>query len=854
MSRGNFYRSSLNRPRGRRRTERFGPNVRAPRPHRLPPSLLKGQRRRRKFRSISLVAQVFVALLLGFFVLTIIAGGGVIAGGFMGWSYLSSDLPTGEEVEALQFETTKIYDRHWRLLAEVSDPKTGWRTAVGYGEILGHIEEQQGDPNKPQRAWIFDATVAAEDATFWTNPGVDPMAILRGVVINFSGEGSSGASTITQQLVRALYPESIGFERSYTRKVREAITAFHFSREYSKEEILEMYLNHVYYGNRSYGIDAASQSYFNKHPWDLTLGEASLLAGLPQAPSLYDPTQNFELARARQRYVLDQMVDQGMITQVEAGAAYAEPLTPQSRENRVDLAPHFVNYVKYYVEQKYGADVLYRGGLMIRTTLDFDMQEEAQRIVADRVETLEPWDNNNAALVAMLPWSGEVIAMVGSADYYNDAIDGQVNVAVRERQPGSSIKPITYLAAFERGWYPGTMIMDYAKRWPTPGAPTPYYEPKNGSRNNYGAIPVREALGMSLNIPAVQALEYVGVPNMIDLAHKMGIRTGLWRGESFYGLAVTLGGGEVTLLEHTNAFATLANNGRYVPYSPLLEVIDNNGEKIFELDRANALANGEQVAQAEHAYQITHILSDDNARASVFGRGSVLTLPELNNRPVAAKTGTTEDARDGWTMGYTTDLVVGVWAGNTDNRPTRSLDGIAGAGPIWHDFMVAAHQNPEFAKTLLGPDGQAIPKEFPRPPKIKEIQVCAATGKLPISGARTVTEVVVDGESPKQRCNELDERERKELAAALEDASRNSRMLPAGRDRLYTYAEMAGLRARPQPTPSPGATDVDEDEEETAPTPTPAGETQPPATLPTPAGGTGGSDETEGSPAESDST
>ncbi|MDI3339378.1 MAG: transglycosylase domain-containing protein, partial [Sphaerobacter sp.] len=544
MSSGRSYSARKDPARGRR-----------PRGHRLPPALLPTRRRRTRLEWTW--ARGLAAIALGVVVLCLGTAGAAAAGGLAFWSYLTGSLPSPQEVEARQFATTKIYDRNWRLLHEVSDPQTGWRTPVSYQEILDHIAQQQSDPNAPHRAWIFDATVAAEDATFWVNQGVDPVAIARGFVINLTGAGSSGGSTITQQLVRTLYPETIGTERSYMRKLREAIMAYQFTRHYSKEQILEMYFNNVYYGNRSYGIDAAAQSYFNKHPWDLTLAEAAMLAGLPQAPSLYDPTQNYELAKARQRYVLEQMVEQGMITPQEAEAAYAEPLNPQVREGRYNLAPHFVNFVKYYLEQKFGAAALYQGGLVVRTTLDYELQETAQQIVAAHIERLRPWDANNGALVAMLPWSGEIVAMVGSADYYNESIDGQVNVAVRERQPGSSIKPVAYLAAFEKGWHPGTIIFDYDTRWPTPGAPEPYYRPQNYTGQYYGAVSVREALGNSLNIPAVKAIDFAGVDSMIDLAHRMGIRTGLWRGTSHYGLSIALGGGEVTLLEHTNVFATL---------------------------------------------------------------------------------------------------------------------------------------------------------------------------------------------------------------------------------------------------------------------------------------------------------
>jgi membrane peptidoglycan carboxypeptidase len=772
---------------------------------------------------------------VGFFgtlILMIVGVGVAVAAGISGWSYITNDLPdVSQPATGAQFETTKIYDRNWKLLTEVSDPDTGYRTDVSYQEILDHITQQQSDPNQPHQAWIFDATVAAEDSSFWTNRGFDPTAIVRGVLINFSGSGSSGASTITQQLVRALYPDQIGTEHSYVRKLREVITAYRFTQHYSKQQILEMYLNHVYYGDLSYGIDAASQAYFNKHPWNLTLGEASMLAGLPQAPSLYDPTQDYELARARQQYVLDQMLKQGMITRQQADDAYAEPLNPQTRTSNPNVAPHFVNYVEYYLEQKYGADALYRGGLVVQTTLDLTMQNTAQQIVTNQVKNLAPYDADNGALVAILPSTGEIVAMVGSADYNNDAIDGQVNVAVRERQPGSSIKPITYLAAFEKGWNPGTVVFDYAKQWPTPGAPDPYYAPHNDTLQNFGAVTVRTALANSLNIPAVQALDYVGVTNMIDLAHKMGIQTGLWQGPSYYGLAITLGGGEVTPLEHTNVFATLANNGRFVPYTPILKVTDGTGKVLYDLDRDNALKNGSQTVEAAHAYQITSILTDNQARSMIFGTHTPLTLPELDDRPVAAKTGTTDDNRDTWTMGYTTDLAVGVWVGNTDNSPTRNLDGVQSAAPIWHDFMVKVHEDPEMEKTLLGPDGKTIPADFVVPPNIINAPVCTATGGLPISDASTKTEVLVKGEGPTLKCNQATDDQRKDLQAALADAAKNPRFTHSGIESLEAYAAMVGVYnsnfERSITTPPP----IPFEEPTVAPTETPSVS---PATTPTP--------------------
>jgi penicillin-binding protein 1C len=807
--------------------------------------------------------RAIAAFSLALVMLATVVAGGAAASAVYSWMQVTDDLPDYRDVEALQFETTQIYDRNGRLLHEVSDPLTGWRTAISYEEVIEKVEANKDRDGAPQEAYIFDAMVAAEDSTFWTNPGVDPVAISRSFVTNLTGGATSGASTITQQLVRALFPEEIGFEHSYTRKMREAVVAWQLNREHEKEDILEMYLNNVYFGNRAYGIDAAAQSYFNKYAWNLSLAEASILAGLPQAPSLYDPTHNFEIAKIRQRYVLDRMVQLDMITQQEADAAYEEPLNPQRREGRHDLAPHFVNYVRYVLEQEYGAEALFRGGLEVRTTLDYELQLEAEEIVREGVAELEPWDVNNGALLAMLPWSGEILTMVGSADYYSEAIDGMVNVTTRERQPGSSIKPFTYLAALEQGWHPGTMIFDYGKEWDTPDADEEVYAPRNATRQFYGAISMREALGNSLNVPAVQALDHVGVEDMISLAHDLGIRSGLWRGLSHYGLAITLGGGEVSLLEHTNAFGTIANNGAYVPHTPFLEITDAEGNVLFDLDRDTVLERGRQAVEPEHAYQMTDIMADNDARSMIFGSDSPLVIPELGDRPIAAKTGTTDDSRDGWTMGYSTEVVTGVWVGNTDNRPTQNLDGVAGAAPIWHDFMRLIHTSEEYEELLLGPDGERLDQEFPRPDGIVVDDICAVTGKEATGGFPTIEEILVEDGPPDLACDELDDYEEEELIAALEDAIENPAFNERGILSLHEYAEAVGV-------PSPFFQEEEEEEEEDdaevdapaeapaepadeappAPSPDNDGEPDPPAEGDGGEGGTGGEDGGEPPPEE----
>lgn len=725
----------------------------------------------------------------------------------------SRDLPDVHEFESKPFGTTRIFDRNSRLLQEISDPDLGWRTNVRIDQVADVA---------------IAATLSAEDPTFYTNPGVDPVALVRAAVINYNGEGSSGGSTITQQLVRALYPESIGTKVTLERKAREALMALRFAKAYEKDDVLSMYLNEIYYGNRSYGIEAASDSYFGKHASELSLAEASMLAGLPQLPSYYDPRYNFEAAKVRQRYVLEQMIKNGYIDRDQAEAAFATPLLPLTREGRYNDAPHFVNYVRDWIERKYGADRLLRGDLQVYTTLDYETQVAAERIVRTQVQKLRAQNATNGALVALLPGTGEILAMVGSADFYDDSIDGQVNISVRERQPGSSIKPIAYAATFLKGWSPATRIMDVHSVYPVTSRaygelealreqgrdPDParekdtssFYVPENFDFLYHGAVTVRESLARSLNIPAVKAIQFAGTQSVIDLAHKMGHKTGLWRGPEYYGYTLALGGGEVLPLEHTNAFATFANGGLYVPSTPVLKIVDGTtGKTIEELDRKGALGRAERVLPAATAYQITSIITDNNARAPDYGLNSPLIVPEIN-RPAGAKTGTTNDNRDIWTMGYTTDLAVGVWVGNSNNAKTNGVLGASGAAPIWHNFMVEIHQRPELARNLVDPFGKAYPTTFTQPPDVAEADVCPGTGKkaggraapAPTAGRGTPAVALPAAgrggkdffpiSQPAVPCDIIAPLENEELAIALRSVGRDGgKFAPGARESVLAY-------------------------------------------------------------------
>lgn len=620
-----------------------------------------------------------------------------------------------------------IYDRKGRLLYEMPPQGGGRHTPVPLAEIPG---------------WLRMATIAVEDASFYRNPGVDLRGLLRALWMNLrGGEVLSGGSTITQQLARNLLlaPEERN-RRTLARKLREAVLAWKLSRRYSKDEILELYLNETYYGSMAYGVEAAALTYFGKHVRDLDLAECALLAGLPQAPTAYNPLENLEAARQRQAVVLDLMVRQGFITAEEARLAKEEDLALASAPFPIH-APHFVMYVRSLLEQELGRERLEAGGLRIYTTLDLDLNEAVRDIVRSRLARLAtcnghvrecpPGGHNvrNAAVVALDPHTGEILAMVGSPDYFSARIDGAVNGTTALRQPGSAIKPITYAAAFASGQMTAaTVVWDVRTAFLTQeGEP---YVPKNYDLQYHGPVRLREALASSYNVVAVRVLDAIGIERMTDLARDLGITT---LDRPRLGLAVTLGGGEVRLLELAAAYAAFANGGRAVTPLAVLRVEDAEGHLVW----SPPPGLGRQVLDERVAYLITDILSDKMARIPTFGEGSVLEL----NRPAAVKTGTTTDFRDNWTIGYTPELVVGVWVGNADNEPMWEVSGISGAAPIWHDVMEVA---------LKGKP----PQPFARPDGLVEAEVCALSGMRPTDAcAHRVTELFLPGTEPQQPCD-----------------------------------------------------------------------------------------------------
>ncbi|MGI5836959.1 MAG: transglycosylase domain-containing protein [Chloroflexota bacterium] len=612
---------------------------------------------------------------------------------------ITTDLPSLDQLSnRLSFKTTQILDRNGKLLYEIYDKNGGKRTPIYLGDMPPHL---------------INATIATEDQDFYQNVGFDPKGIVRAVWHNLTeGEIVSGASTITQQLAKnVLLDQSERTDQTYTRKLREMILAFQISNHYSKDQILEMYLNEIPYGHLSYGIEAAALTFFDKNAKDLTLAEASMLAGLPQAPSLYDPINSPESSKARQAHVLDRMVNQGYITAEEAEEAKREKLNFRAQEGAQIQAPHFVMYVRQLLEEKYGANLVYRGGLKVTTTLNLDWNRIAENSIRDHLSYLAKQNANNAALVSIDPKTGEILAMVGSKDYYDKSIDGQVNVALARRQPGSTIKPIVYVTAFSKGWAPATIIVDNQTFFPNaPGLPK--YVPHNFDAKFDGPMTIRHALSNSKNIPAVKALMYAGIDDFVKIAESLGVH---YENPKLYGLSLGLGAGEARLLDMVGAYSAFPNNGLYVPPQAILRIEDAEGNVLFQYDPPE----GRQIVSPVHAYMITSILSDNTAREPLQGPNSPLKL----SRPAAAKTGSTDSYRDSWTIGYTPNVVTGVWVGNTDNSPMKEVLGSMGAGRIWHQYMEDIH---------IG----APVVDFEVPPGAREYRLCKDTGQPPTEGCQ----------------------------------------------------------------------------------------------------------------------
>lgn len=625
--------------------------------------------------------------------------------GFSAW--VLADLPDVQALgQTVPSPSIRIVDRNGRPLYDVIDQENGRNTVLSLDDI-------------PLR--LRQATIATEDKTFYTNPGFDLMGIARAVWTNTQeGEIVSGGSTITQQVVRNLLLNSDErTEISIRRKLREVVLAWQISRTYEKDDILALYLNQSYYGGMAYGVEAAARTYFGKSAADLTLAESALIAGLPQAPALYNPLVVPEAAKARQQDVLRLMLRQGTITQEQHDLAIREPLAYAATPYPV-LAPHFVMMVQQELDKVLTAEQLHdSGGLTVHTTLDMDWQLSAEKIVQEQIDLLNnPRDGNpthaarNAAVVAIHPQTGEVMALVGNVDYFDEAHQGAINMALVPRQPGSSLKPIVYATGMDPNrefpFTPATRFHDVRTVFIT--HENDPYVPVNFSRTEHGPVLLRQALASSLNIPAVIALEQVGVETAMRQAALMGIGT---LGEpDEYDLSFALGGGPVRLFDLTTAYATFANGGFRITPQLVLDVVDTEGNVVYRVESAAPV----RVMDERVAWLISDILSDDDARVLSFGQDSILNI----GRTAAVKTGTTNDFHDNWTVGYTPDAVVGVWVGNANNTPMFNVTGVSGAGPIWHMFM---------RSVLSGtPD-----KPFIQPEGLTRVNVCSLSGMLPSS-------------------------------------------------------------------------------------------------------------------------
>lgn len=557
-------------------------------------------------------------------------------------------------------ETSIIYDRTgeyelYRMYGEEN------RKVIAHDEIPDHMRH---------------TTIAAEDDNFYNHNGIDIYGIIRAAQKNFtSGDIAQGGSTITQQLVRNTF---LTREKTIKRKFTEIVLAIKMERHYEKDQILDFYLNEVPYGSNAYGVQAAAEVYFGKNASELTLDEAAMLAALPKATTYYSPYgNNIDALKARQRAIIERLGDLGLYSDEEVQQALDRDTFAALKEFREEIdAPHFVFYVREQLEQLYGTDVLRRGGLKVYTTLDYDMQKRAEEDVAAYADKLPAYGASNAAMVAVQPSTGDVLAMVGSIDYFDKENDGEVNVALRLRQPGSSFKPIVYAAGFDKGYQPETLLYDVSTSFGKDGSGRDYV-PQNFDGNHHGLVSVRKAIAGSLNVPAVKMLYLVGVDEAIDFAESLGITTLTDRDR--YGLSLVLGGGDVKLLEEVGAFAVFANDGVRAPVHGINRVVDASGK---EIGRA---PEPERVVNADVARKMNSILSDNKARTYVFGPNAPVYIPERN---VAAKTGTTQDYKDALTLGYTPELAVGVWVGNNDSTLMRPGSiGSKVAAPLWNTFI-----------------------------------------------------------------------------------------------------------------------------------------------------------------------
>jgi 1A family penicillin-binding protein len=584
---------------------------------------------------------------------------------FVVFPLFAFNLPSPDKVVRREGFSTKILDRNGKVLYDIfSDER---RTPVSLGDVPEYLKQ---------------ATIAIEDKNFYKHQGFDPIGMLRGFSRIFTRGYAQGGSTLTQQLVKNVL---LTPERSIFRKIKEFILAVQIERRYSKDEILQMYLNEAPYGGTAWGVVSASETYFGKKVQDLTLVESAILAGLPQRPSTYSPYSSTPDAYVgRTQEVLRRMREDGYVTNEQEESARAEIENVVFQERGASFkAPHFVQYVEKILEERYGTNVVEQGGLRVTTTLDLDLQEKAQSIVSEEIAKVEKLHITNGGAVVLNPETGEILAMVGSKAFNDPNYDGQFNVTVSLRQPGSAIKPVTYATALKEGYTASTLIMDVPTTFPG-GVGQPDYNPVNYDGKFRGPIQLRYALGNSINVPAVKVLAMVGIKDTLETAYDLGLTTLEPSQETLnrVGLSLTLGGGDIRLLELTGAYAAFVNQGFRVDPVAILKVEDTNGKVLEQVTPKK----GKRVLSEEQAFMIASILSDNSARTEVFGPNSQLNIP---GRTVAVKTGTTNDRRDNWTLGGNSQGIVGVWVGNNDNSEMLQVaSGVTGASPIWRRIIL----------------------------------------------------------------------------------------------------------------------------------------------------------------------
>jgi len=630
--------------------------------------------------------------------------------GVLFYFVIIKDLPSPRLLESKPPQvSTKIYDRNGNLLYKIFKDEN--RTIIPFSQI-------------PESVKL--ATLASEDAGFYSHPGFSIRGILRALIQDIKTGSIQGGSTITQQLVKNTL---LSPEKTIIRKIRELILSMEIEAIYTKDQIFEMYLNEVSYGGTAYGIEEASESYFGKSVSELDLPEAALLAGLPKSPTTFSPFgSNPELAFERQREVLRLMVINKYISQEAASNAAQKKLHFVSRKTEIK-APHFVMYVRQILVDKYGEDVVEKGGLEVTTSLDLSIQEASETIVKNEVDKLKSLHVGNGSALIINPQTGEVLAMVGSKDYFDTENDGNVNVLTSLRQPGSSIKVVNYAYALSNGLTPSSIIDDSPITFYTPGT-TPY-TPVNYDGKYRGQIALRSALAQSRNIAAVKVLASYGITKMIDEGQNMGITT--WTDPKNYGLSLTLGGGAVTALDLSKVYATLAGEGKTPNLMPILEVKNYKGQVLEKNSPETHQSIDERVA-----FLLTDILKDNSARAPEFGYNSYLVVKD--HPEVAVKTGTSNDLRDNWAVGYNQNYLVLTWVGNNDNSPmSRIASGVTGASPIWNKVM----------STLL--NGQPS-IDWNAPEGVSKVNICSITGTLPCNGCPTKQEWFLDENRPTKHC------------------------------------------------------------------------------------------------------